>query len=130
MLRRHWLKKKCMHFLVDENLPFSLIGLLRDAGHDTFDVAASTLRSSPDELLWMLAARERRILITKDLDFPFPQIRPYPSGLILIRVPDTFTGEQITRLFSKVLKTTKPKDFEGRITVVVPGRTRVRPFDK
>ena len=130
MLRRHWPKKKCMRFLVDENLPFSLIRLLRDAGHDTFDVAASPLRSSPDERLWMLAARERRILITKDLDFPFPHIRPYPPGLILIRVPDTFTGEQITRLFSKVLKASKPKDFEGRITVVLPGRTRVRPFEK
>jgi predicted nuclease of predicted toxin-antitoxin system len=86
-----------MRFLVDENLPFSLIRLLQESGHDVFDVAATSLRGSPDEVLWMLAAREKRVLIIKDLDFPFPQLRPHPLGLILVRVPDTFTGPQITR---------------------------------
>ena len=128
MPQRHWPKKRYMRFLVDENLPFSLIQFLRESGHDVFDVAASPLRGCPDERLWRLAAREGRVLVTKDLDFPFPQIRPYPQGLILIRVPDRFTGGQITRLFSKVLKATKVGDLEGRITVIAPGRVRVRPL--
>jgi predicted nuclease of predicted toxin-antitoxin system len=115
-----------MRFLVDENLPFSLIRFLQESGHDVFDVAASSLRGSPDQHLWRLAAREKRVLITKDLDFPFPQIRPYPPGLILIRVPDTFTGPQITRLFSTTFQRIRPKGFEGHITVVAPGQIRVR----
>lgn len=115
-----------MRFLVDENLPFSLVQLLQESGHDIFDVVASPLRGSPDEQLWKLAAREQRILVTKDLDFPLPQIRPYPPGLVLIRVPDTFTGEQITRLVANALRTTKLKDLEGHITVIAPGQIRMR----
>jgi predicted nuclease of predicted toxin-antitoxin system len=118
-----------MRFLVDENPPFSLIKLLQDSGHDVIDVAASLLRGSSDERLWKLAAREQRILMSKDLDFPIPQVRPYPPGLILIRVPDTFTGKQIASLFSKAMKTSKLKDLEGRITVVAPGRIRVRSLE-
>lgn len=115
-----------MRFLIDENLPASLSRLLQETGHDILEVAASPLRGSSDEQLWKLAAIEKRILITKDLDFPLPQIRPYPLGLVLIRVPDTFTGKQITKLFSQALKTTKLKDLEGSITVIAPGRVRVR----
>ncbi|MBI1821520.1 MAG: DUF5615 family PIN-like protein [Nitrospirae bacterium] len=117
-----------MRFLVDENLPFSLTQLLREFNHDVFDVADSSLRGSPDERLWKLSARESRVIITKDLDFPFPHISPYPPGLILIRVPDFFTGEQITRLFSKALKTMNLEDLKGQIIVVSPGQIRFRPL--
>jgi len=118
-----------MRFLVDENLPFSLVHLLQESKHDTLDVAASPLRGSSDEQLWKLAAREERVLLTRDLDFPLPHIRPYPPGLVLIRVPYTFTGEQITRLFSKVLNATTLKNFEHHITVITPGQIRVRKFE-
>ncbi len=121
--------KKCMRFLIDENLPFSLIRLLQESGHDVFDVAATSLQGSPDEKLWKVAAREKRILVTKDLDFPLPQIRPYPPGLVLVRVPDTFTGPQITRVFYNALKKVKPESFEGHITVVTPGKIRVRKLE-
>ena len=118
-----------MRFLVDENLPFSLIRFLQKSNHDILDVAASPIRGSSDEQLWRLAARERRILVSKDLDFPLPQLRPYPLGLILVRVPDTFTGEQITRLFSKALESIELKDFENHITVVSPGQIRTRKLE-
>ncbi|MFQ5779178.1 MAG: DUF5615 family PIN-like protein [Nitrospiria bacterium] len=118
-----------MRFLVDENLPFSLVRYLQESGHDVFDVAASPLRGSPDKHLWKKSAQEKRILISKDLDFPFPHIHPYPAGLILIRVPDTFTGKQITRLFSKAMKKTGLEDLKGCITVIAPGRVRARQLE-
>ncbi|MFI5304890.1 MAG: DUF5615 family PIN-like protein [Nitrospiria bacterium] len=59
-----------MRCLVDENLPFSLIKLLRASQCEVLDVAAGQLRGSSDENLWKLAAAEKRVLITKDLDFP------------------------------------------------------------
>ena len=68
-----------MRFLIDENLPYSLIRSLQESGHDVFDTAASPLQGSPDERLWKFAAREKRVLVTKDLDFPFPQISPLPA---------------------------------------------------
>lgn len=115
-----------MRFLVDENLPLSLIEYLRNLDHDVLDVAASRYRGEPDEALWKLAAKDLRILITKDLGFPFPEIHPYPLGLILIRVPDTFTGQQITNLFSKTLAKTDLKTLQGHITVITPGQIRTR----
>ena len=54
-----------MRFLIDENLPYSLIRFLQDSGHDVLDIAASPLRGSPDEKLWKLAAREKRVLVTR-----------------------------------------------------------------
>ena len=89
-----------MRFLVDENLPSSLIQFLKKSGHDVQAVASSRLRGSPDEKLWKIAARQKRVLVSRDLDFPIMNIRPYPAGLILIRVPDTFTAVQITRLLT------------------------------
>lgn len=118
-----------MRFLVDENLPFSLIRLLQDIGHDIHDAGASSSRGSTDEQLWKFAAREQRIIVTRDLDFPLPKVRPYPLGLVLIRVPDTFTGKQITRLFSNFIKTSNLKNLEANITVIAPGRVRIRKMD-
>jgi predicted nuclease of predicted toxin-antitoxin system len=77
-----------MRCLVDENLSFSLIKLLRASQCEVLDVAAGQLRGSSDERLWKLAAAEKRVLIAKDLDFPLPYIYPYPTDLVLIRVPD------------------------------------------
>jgi predicted nuclease of predicted toxin-antitoxin system len=115
-----------MRFLVDENLPFSLIESLQKSGHDVLDIAASRLRGASDEKIWRRAATERRILISKDLDFPLWGLQPYPSGLILIRVPDTFSGKQITRLFTSALKTIRINDLKDQLTIISPGRIRVR----
>ena len=126
MQPRHSPRKRFVRFLVDENLPLSLVRFLRESGHHVLDVAASPIRGSSDEQLWKRAAREEHILVTRDLDFPFPKIRPYPSGLIIVRVPDTFTGEQITRIFSEAIKRMQPEDLEGSVTVITPGRIRIR----
>jgi len=118
-----------MRFLVDENLPFTLIQALQKSGHDVLDIAGSRLRGASDERLWRRAATENRILISKDLDFPLWALHPYPLGLILVRVPDTFSGRQITRLFTSALKTIGIKDLEDQITIISPGRVRVRKLE-
>ena len=47
-----------MRFLVDENLPGEVTALLRDLGHDVFDVAASLCRGDTDQQLWQRAIDE------------------------------------------------------------------------
>lgn len=119
-------RKKFMRFLVDENLPFSLTKLLRNLGHNVLDVVEANLRGSPDEKLWQIAAKEKRVLVTRDLGFPLLASYPLPLGIILVRVPDTFTSSLITNLLDNSLKTIKSEELEGHITVISPGKVRFR----
>ncbi|MCL4316229.1 MAG: DUF5615 family PIN-like protein [Gammaproteobacteria bacterium] len=114
-----------MRFLIDENLPFSLVQSLR-ASHDVFDVATSTLRGATDKKIWLHAGAEQRILVTRDLDFPLSGSEIKPAGLVLIRVPESYTALQITQLFSKVMEDIAVLPFENHITVITPTKVRVR----
>ena len=106
-----------MRFLVDENLPVGVSESLRDHGHDVLHLAHSGHRGA--------AAQEERIIVTRDLDFPMPD-SPRPPGVVLVRVPDVFTGRQIARVISEFAASTALEQAIGAITVVSPGRVRVR----
>jgi predicted nuclease of predicted toxin-antitoxin system len=114
-----------MRFLVDENLPVDVAQLLQHEGHDVLYLAQSGYRGATDEEVWSLAAREERIVITRDLDFPMPD-SPRPPGLVLVRVPDTFTRKQIARVMSEFIASAAFQQVPGTITVISPGRVRVR----
>ncbi len=55
-----------MRFVVDNQLPPSLSRLLAEAGHDSVHVAMVGLDSSSDETLWAWAAREDRVVVSKE----------------------------------------------------------------
>jgi predicted nuclease of predicted toxin-antitoxin system len=114
-----------MRFLVDENLPIGVAQLLQYEGHDVLYLAQSGYRGVTDEEVWSLAVREERIIITRDLDFPVPD-SPRPPGLVLIRVPDTFTKKLIEGVMSEFMASAAFQRVIGTITVVSPGRVRVR----
>ena len=113
-----------MRFLIDENLPFSLAQMLEEAGHDVADVVTAQLRGEDDEVIWKYAGRGHRVLIPRDLDFPMPDLHPRPAGLVLIRVPDTWTGTQIVKLVQSSFRELKLEQLERRITVLAPGHIR------
>lgn len=117
-----------MRFLIDENLPFGITQYLLSLNHDVFDVAASNLRGSSDKFLWTKAAKEKRIIITRDLDYPIPKLRPAPFGVILIRVPASFKASLITNIFKESVKKIKFDDLKNKIAVISPGRIRTSPL--
>jgi predicted nuclease of predicted toxin-antitoxin system len=45
-----------MRFVIDENLPFSFVHLLKKSKLDVLDVAASPLRGLSDDRIWTVAA--------------------------------------------------------------------------
>ena len=118
-----------MRFLIDENLPFLIVGHLLSLGHDVLDVASSKLRGSSDEVLWRVAAEEKRIVVTRDLDFPIQGLKPYPPGLILIRVPPDFTAKHITKVFKDSFSKMEIEKLENKIAVISPGRIRISAFN-
>lgn len=117
-----------MRFLVDENLPFKIIEYLRSINHDVFDVAASDFRGFSDKILWSKAAAEKRIIITRDLDYPIPRLRPSPFGVILIRVPSNFKAATIARIFQETIEKIKPEKLRNKVAVISPDRIRISPL--
>ncbi|MBI3953019.1 MAG: DUF5615 family PIN-like protein [Chloroflexi bacterium] len=114
-----------MLFLVDENLPSDVAQLLRGSGHDVLDLARSPHRGSTDRQVWELASRQRRIVVTRDLDFPLARL-PQPPGVVLVRVPDTFTRSQIAGVMARFMASPGFHELVGRVTVGAPGRIRAR----
>jgi predicted nuclease of predicted toxin-antitoxin system len=54
---------------LDENLPLQIASCSRTRGHDVHTTQDEELSGSNDLHLWSAAQRERRTLITQDLDF-------------------------------------------------------------
>ena len=128
MRRRSFPRNISLQFLVDENLPYGIVEYLSSQNHNVLDVVASPLRGSSDKVLWAKAAAERRIIVTRDLDFPLPGLKPHPGGVILLRVPPNFTASQIVEIFKKTFTTIKPEDLAGNVAVITPGKIRIRPL--
>lgn len=56
--------------LIDQGLPLSLTSTLKELGWDAVHVREFGMKSAPDEEIIALAARESRVCITLDRDFP------------------------------------------------------------
>ena len=109
-------------FLIDENLPADAATAFQEAGYDVLYIRESAYRGSPDYILWGVAAREDRVIVTKDLGFPLPT-RPAPPGLLLVRVPDRYNRSQIGAFIREFIRTFDLRLVRGRVVVIAPGRT-------
>lgn len=121
------LRSASLRFLVDENVPRQVGHFLLDLGHDTLIVHDSPLSGSADAVLWELAAREHRIIITHDRDFPLPGVTTRPEGLVLLRPFDNRPAG-ILALFRSFWEAIAPEDLSGSIISVQAGRYRRRPL--
>ncbi len=119
-----------LRFLLDENLPYALALKLADQGHDVLDIAASVHRGKTDTELWDIAIAERRVVVTRDLDFPLQNMKSYPPGLIIIRPMQAARASEITGLFDSAFALLDEEAILGKITVIQPGRIRQRDIAK
>jgi len=117
-------------FLIDENLPLSITTYLQSLNHDVFDVAGSDLRGSSDIFLWSNAANEKRVLVTRDLDYPLRGTKKNPFAVILIRVPSEYTAIQITQLFKEAFASIDVQKIKDNVAVISPGRIRISPLPR
>jgi predicted nuclease of predicted toxin-antitoxin system len=115
-----------LRFLVDENLPADVAGLLERTGYEALHIATSPLRGATDEALWRLAALEERVVVTRDLDFPLPASNVMPAGVVLIRARSDARLQEIVTLFEQFAGKVDWTTVEGNVTIVEPGRIRQR----
>jgi predicted nuclease of predicted toxin-antitoxin system len=75
---------------LDENVPDSVAGLLRAAGHDVALARDQQLAGANDERVLTVAASEGRTLVTLDRDFTnILRHPPAPTaGIVVIRLHD------------------------------------------
>ena len=116
-----------MRVKVDENLPASLVSLLRERGIEADTVIEEGLAGSTDEDLLAAAREEDRMIVT--LDRGFGDIRRCPPGshpgIVVLRLAD----ESALATRAAVMQLLDNHDLEnlsGTITVVQHGSLRIR----
>ncbi len=74
-----------MKILIDENIPKMTAEVLRALGHEVHDIRATELEGSDDTILWEMARREERLLVTTDMGFAQHREENH-HGILIIRL--------------------------------------------
>jgi predicted nuclease of predicted toxin-antitoxin system len=75
-----------LRFLIDQNLPTRLIGVLHELGHDADHVKLLKLDMASDGHIWTLAASLPAVVISKDRDFLSLVRRETSTGFVHLDV--------------------------------------------
>lgn len=117
-----------MKFLVDENMPRSLLKELVALNFDAEDVRDVGLLGHPDEEVFEFATASDAIIITRDHGFTY--IRNWPAdftaGVIFVNLPDDATTKQINSKVIALLTQRLPKSLLGAITTIEQQRSLSR----
>ena len=117
-----------MRFFLDANMPHSALMILSELGQKGIHAADIGLGGAADEEILAYAKKARSILITKDLDFGNLIVlsKKSTNGIIILRLPYTFTASQINSALRTFLKAAVLSRLRNAITVVELGRYKVR----
>jgi predicted nuclease of predicted toxin-antitoxin system len=114
-------------FLVDMPLSPALADWLATRNHDAVHASRIGLAFEPDRKILQHAARQNRVVITADLDFPrlLAQFRANGPGLILFRSGD-WSEVETTAKMAQVLELVPEAELARSIVVIEPARIRKR----
>ena len=114
--------------LVDENMPETVVSLLRNAGYDVVSVSDVAPRSQDDAVL-ARAVTESRILLTFDKsDFGaliYDRELPAPPAVVLFRIPDFPTEKRPQFVVDTMVGRS---EWSGCFWVIEQQRIRSRPL--
>lgn len=116
-----------MRFKIDENLPVEAKQVLQQAGFEATTAEDEALCGAPDSDIATVCRRERRAIITLDLDFA--DIRHYPpqdySGLIVLRTPRQ-DRNTVLSIIERLILPIRTEVLEQRLWIVDEKRIRIR----
>lgn len=116
-----------MKVKLDENLPAELADLLSAGGHDVHTVPGESLAGRDDGTIFQAAARDRRVLLTQDLDFS--DVRRFAPGthpgVVIVRLWDPSRRRLVARM-RQVLATEPVELWAGCFVVISDHKLRVR----
>lgn len=114
-----------MRFLCDENIPSAVSEALRSEGHDVRDLTEG-IRGRRDREVFQEAAREQRILVTRDRDFERIALQPQAprTGVALLSY-HRIRAPELAQLFLHALRMPGILEKLGN-NLVVFKRTEIR----
>lgn len=116
-----------MRLKTDENLPASVVNVLRDAGHDVDTAVDERLAGARDDVVLAAATHKQRAFLTLDKDFA--DIRAYHppdhAGIVVLRAVDQ-TAANIRALVNRLLPLIEGGGLAGKLWIVDSRRVRVR----
>lgn len=116
-----------MKLLLDQGLPRSAAGRLRDAGVDALHAGDCGLGSASDKEILAAAAREGRAVVTLDADFHALLALGGASGPSVIRIRiEGLQADGLVHLVRTVLDCFGEDLGAGAMVSVTEGRIRVR----
>ncbi len=118
-----------MKFLLDENLSYQTAQFLESLGHDAKTVEGCGLASVDDEAIAAYAVKERRTILTLDLDFgEIFYFGTAPAlGVIVLKLRDQRI-ESVNQVLDSLLRSdilARP-DMKDSLVIVDEGKIRVR----
>ncbi|MFC2146116.1 DUF5615 family PIN-like protein [Acidobacteriota bacterium] len=100
-----------MKIFVDENIPLETIEALKDMGHDVLDIRGTDKEGIPDEEIWEIVLKEKRLLISTDKGFSQYRDEPhYGVLMICLKKPNR---ERIHRRIMGALSQLKENEWIG-----------------
>ena len=119
-----------MRFLIDANLPRSIVALVAGLGHEVEFARDVGLAAASDADVVGRAKARGAALVTRDMDFA--NVRRYPpdqyAGLVVLRVSDSLRAAEIVTVLERFLR--EPRfvaQLPGRLAIVEIDRVRFRP---
>ncbi|MBI2043772.1 DUF5615 family PIN-like protein [Candidatus Pacearchaeota archaeon] len=117
-----------MKFFLDANIPNSSTGIFKELNYDVQHARDIGMANSLDSEIINYSTKNKRILVTKDLDFG--NILNYPVkshvGVIILRLPFYYNAKQINRVLLNFLMIVKEKEIKNSVTILEIGRYRTR----
>lgn len=118
-------------FLIDEDLPTSTPAVFEEHDYHVESVRSLDMRSATDREVMDRAYDHGEIVVTRDKDFG--DVLRYPKdehpGAVIVRLPHTYTAEQINERLDTFLGAVDPDTFEPSVIVLELDRYRVRDLD-
>lgn len=116
-----------MELKLDEKFSRHLKPVLMALGHDTLTAADENLLSRPDTEIAHASKREKRMVLT--LDIEFADLRKYPPGshpgIILFR-PQSLSPLSVNKFIADFIGRTELDKLAACVAVVDPVHVRVR----
>jgi Domain of unknown function (DUF5615) len=116
-----------MKLKLDENLGQRTSELFKRQGHDVSSVPEQSLSSASDRELIEICRRERRCLVTLDLDFGNPLLfRPADyAGIAVLRLPARPSHRDLLEVAETLAAALAQQEVEGKLWIAQRGRIRV-----
>ena len=117
-----------MKFLIDANLPASVVETFVAAGYDAIHVADLGIAAESDTAIAAAARMHGRAIVTRDFDFA--DVRLYVPrhyhGIVVLTMPHHRGTPYIRMLLEKLFAFLGKGAIEGKLLVVDADRIRVR----